>query len=499
MGIAGGLALLGASGSMAGPPGQSGPLAPPPNSPRRSDPTLTVITGAVVHVSPEKTIEIGTVVIRDGRISAVLEGKDADWATIAPGAMVWPGEGLHVYAAFIEPALDVDAPHPDFENKATHWNSKVTPQRSALEGKGASEDVAKVLRAQGFGAAAIAPRGGIFRGMAAVVSLAKADSDISQPRPQVYLSRAYHAMSMDGDGGDAGGAGGGSVRERWPGYPGSQMGAIALMRQTLSDADWQQARVASGVTGEPSALDALARRAGNGANERDLPLLVSTDDKLEVMRARAIAAEFKRPLIVLGSGNEYQRLEAIAKDKGSTLIVPLNFPKKPAVATIGEATSVDLRTLMAWEQAPTNPRRLEAAGMTVALTTAKLRDKATFRENLRTAIRHGLTEAKALAMVTTVPARVLGVENELGTVEPGKRANLIVADGLLFAKKTKLRDVYVDGVRHELLAAPTKLEGTWAVTVTPPPPAPDAGGTDVGDRQRQRSDDQEETSAGFGR
>jgi imidazolonepropionase-like amidohydrolase len=173
------------------------------------------------------------------------------------------------------------------------------------------------------------------------------------------------------------------------------------------------------------------------------------------------------------------------------------------VAGVGKAESVDLRELMTWEQAPTNPRRMRQAGMQVALTTARLRDRGEFTANLKKAIRHGLSPRDALAGVTTVPAVVANAD-DLGQVKEGMRANLVVADGDLFApaddkakddstkaeevkpadskgedaaakpdekdkadakKEAKIRDVWIDGVRHEISAAPDKAAvGTWIVT-----------------------------------
>lgn len=199
------------------------------------------------------------------------------------------------------------------------------------------------------------------------------------------------------------------------------------------------------------------------------PVLVfDVDNELEVLRANRIAKEFGRAAVVVGSGLEFRRLDAIAED-GTPLIVPLNFPEAPKVASVGDAEAADLRELMTWEQAPTNARRLVRAGVKVALTTSKLEKRGEFRANLRKAIAHGLTEEEALAAVTTTPAMLLGVEDVLGTIERGKIANLVVTDGSLFAKDGVIRDVWIDGQRHEVNPAPpVDLSGTWVVSVDPP-------------------------------
>ncbi|MBX3376408.1 MAG: amidohydrolase family protein [Phycisphaeraceae bacterium] len=522
-----GAALLGAWSIVSAQPAAQSPLSPPPNGPRHADPTWHALTNATVHVSPEKKIEKATVVIRDGRIVAV--GADAPTA----GARVWDCAGLHIYAGFIDAYVDVTVPKPDANAPGLHWNTHVMPQRSVLDGTGVDERTGEALRRLGFTAAAISPSDGVFRGSSAVVSLAKPVSSASADRPPVYSRIAYQAVGFSAGRGGFGGGGGGAPEapdvQRWSRYPSSQMGAIALIRQTLIDSDWQASQRNSGTLITANALDALPAYAAPapvqpvGAARLEVhpmpfaaTLLFDATDELEVLRGIKIAREFDRPAIVLGSGLEFRRLAAIAEaTKGEPnasprkqpvpVILPLAFPRAPRVASVGDAESVELREMMTWEQAPTNPRRLAAAGVQVALTTSKARDRAQFRENLIKAIKHGLAPEKALAMVTTTPASILGVSDRLGTVEVGKLANLVVADGDLFdprggraesdrpeeskpdeakpeeakpedgrsedgaaarrtARGARVRDVWIDGMRHEITAAPVKTAvGAWVV------------------------------------
>jgi imidazolonepropionase-like amidohydrolase len=441
-------------------PSSQGPLAPPANGPRRADATWTALRNCTVHVNPSTTLERATVVFRDGIITAVLPatGNPQDKNSLKPaappaGATVIDCEGLHLYPGFIDPYVEVDAPAPAGDASTRHWSPKVTPQRSALHGTGLDDRTADSLRKLGFTAAAISPRGGVFRGTSAVVSLAKPADDASAARPPVYLDNAFHSVAFEAGGG----------------YPGSQMGAIAMIRQTLIDADWQQSARAAGQQVEPNCLDVLAPGAKDG---RVTPILFNTDDDLEPLRCIKIADEFSRPYLILGSGSEYQRLDALKsslaktaalRPAGAPLLLPLNYPRTPDVSSIGKAANAELADLMHWEQAPTNPRRLAAADLSFAFTTAKLRDRADFRKNLQTAIKHGLTEQQALAALTTTPAALFNLAGTLGTIEQGKRANLVLADGPIFGDRTKLRTVYIDGRAHEITPAPIDLEGRWTV------------------------------------
>ena len=67
-----------------------------------------------------------------------------------------------------------------------------------------------------------------------------------------------------------------------------------------------------------------------------------------------------------------------------------------------------------------------------------------FRKNLRLALDRGLTERDALAALTTIPARLCGVADRLGTIEKGKIANLLVTEGDIF-DNGRIRHVFIDG------------------------------------------------------
>ena len=107
------------------------------------------------------------------------------------------------------------------------------------------------------------------------------------------------------------------------------------------------------------------------------------------MRADRFAREFGLRAIIHGSGREYRRLDEIVAT-GRAVILPVNFPQPPSVATVEESLDVSLADLMHWDIAPENPARLDAAGVTFALTSHGLRDQATFLAAVRRAIERGL-------------------------------------------------------------------------------------------------------------
>ncbi|MEQ8770226.1 MAG: amidohydrolase family protein [Phycisphaerales bacterium] len=428
------IAVAAGAVALAGPTSNS-PLVPPPNGPKSAEPGAWAVVGATVHPRPGVALEDHAVLMSDGFIVGVVPEATADLA----GYRSYDAEGMHVYAAFVDMGIEVDAPKPDANEAGAHWHHMVTPRRRALAGEGLTDKESERLRSLGFGAASIAPKDGIFRGVSGIVSTAKEFDDPSQGAVPAYVDGVFQSVGFDRDRS-------GSTRA----YPGSVTGAVSIIRQVLSDADW-----AAATGADPSALTPLTM---------PFPLVFDCTDELMALLADDIAREFQRNAMIRGSGTELHRLDAIA-EAGWPVIVPLRFPAKPDLSSPGAIDALDLEAMMEWEQAPTNPRRLHDAGLAVAITSANLPKGAKFYDNLRRAIDEGgLAEDDALAMLTTTPASLLGMSSELGAVEEGMRANVLVTSGPVFGEETERRAIFVDGRLHELEAAEEfPLDGTWAI------------------------------------
>ncbi|MFT5423170.1 MAG: imidazolonepropionase-like amidohydrolase [Phycisphaerales bacterium] len=424
-------------------PSSSSPFSPPANGPRSAEPTAYAITNATVHTAPGEVSLATTVLIDRGHIVRVASEEEAA-AISLDGYRVIDGEGLHVYPGFIDAWVQVPTPDVDQGSPGRHPSNLVQPERDVLSGPGLTADQATGLRKLGFGAAAITPEDGIFRGLGAVVSTAAPYANPSDGRVPVYAGAVMDVMGFA--------TARGSGADQISGYPNSTMGIMSLTRQTYLDAAfWRE----SGPHGSPTTLDAVS------PGQR--PTFWNSSSTLQSMLADKVFGEFGfEGLVVVGGGDEYQRLDAMT-GAGHAMVVPLRFPSKPDLSSVGQVDGVSLEQLQAWEQAPANPRLLHDAGLTVAITSAKLPDGADFHANLRRAINEGgLSTDDALAMLTTVPAELLGVSDTLGTIEPGKAANLVVTDDELFNKKTKIRSVWVDG-RESKLDKPDEfpLDGDW--------------------------------------
>ena len=148
--------------------------------------------------------------------------------------------------------------------------------------------------------------------------------------------------------------------------------------------------------------------------------------------------------VIVATGHEWRRPDLV-KPAATRFIVPINFPKVPKMPSDSDWERVSLDQLRAWDWAPDNPVLLQKNGLEIALTTHGLKDKKTFRENLAKVIERGLAKRDALAALTTTPAKLTGAADQLGTVEAGKLANLVVVEGDYFDPKAKLKGVWIEG------------------------------------------------------
>lgn len=410
---------------------------------RSHPPRVFAITGATVFVSPESKLTNATIVVREGKIEAVGDVK------VPPDAKVISLAGKTIYPGFIDAFAEQTVSTDRLVGSARYWNGQVTPQLSIASQLTENAELA-TLRQQGFVAQLVAPADGIVKGLSAVVSTGGGDPNTTLLARDV----AQHIQLT-------------VSRRGRDGFPGSPMGAVALARQAMYDAQWYRDAHAA-VAADPSLPvpeqnDALASLQPllNGT----MPAIVSASDEQFALRADRFASEFGLSLILKGSGNEYRRLDEIAATK-RPIILPLAFPKAPNVGTPEAAEDVTLESLLNWDIAPENPARVDAAGIRFAFSTDRLPSKSDFLKSLRKAVDRGLSQSSALRAMTITPAEMLKVADQLGTIQSGRLASFVVTDGDLFDNKTKITETWVSGVRFEHSPEPArKVEGHYQLQI----------------------------------
>lgn len=435
-------------------------ILPPGRRPH--PPGVHALVEAKVVPQPGIVLENATIIIRDGLIEAV--GKDVKPPA---DARVWDMKGCTVYAGFIEPYLVPKSPGtsspPANDDSATAGVTdfvgvpldardagragpgseigRITPQRRMAESYVPDEKLLESLHHAGFTAAAIAPDRGILRGTSTLVSLARENPNKLILRPDVF----QHA-SLEPEGGRGS-------------YPSSLMGTFATFRQALLDAQHaalQHARVTAQPNNQRPPPFNPAHSALFPVLDQKIPVLFETKSALLVDGAARLAREFNLKFHLVASGQEWRRPE-LAKAAQTTFIVPVDSPELPNITEEDDWDQVSLDQFRAWDWAPENPALLKQQDLEIALTTHGLADRKAFKNKLRAAIDRGLSETDALAALTVVPATLCGISQQLGSIEPGKRAHLtVVQGGSYFDPSSKIRELWIDGRITRLEVAPDK-------------------------------------------
>ena len=387
---------------------------------------IYALTNAEIYLNPQQKIEKGTILVQNQKILEV-----GAQVKIPKNAVVLDVRGKKIYPAFIDLysnyGLTAEAKSggrggaPEYERNdskgAYGWNKAIQPQQAAIDGFSKKASDAKKIRANGFGWVLSHQMDGIARGTGALLAL----SDIKSEQENILKAHAASFFSFEK---------GSSTQQ----YPSSQTGSIALLRQTFIDLQWYPSQKSPGIHLH---LDALVQH-------QNLPSFFASQDKLSSLRAIRLGREFKREFIVLGTGDEYQTLDAIGASK-ARFVLPLKFPDTPDLSDPLMARNISLRDLKHWELAPYNFKALSDKGLEVALTAQGTNN---FWEALYTIGTTGVTAAQVLAALTTTPAKWLGLQEEIGQIKKGMWANFVILNDSLLAPKNKVLENWVLGDRH---------------------------------------------------
>jgi imidazolonepropionase-like amidohydrolase len=389
-------------------------------------------TNATIVVDAKTSILNAILVIRKGKIESVSTNA-------APkDAVIIDCKGKFIYPSFID--LYTDYGMPSLQNQqrgggfggpskmvatnkgAYSWNEAVKPEIDASKIFMVNETKAKDLRSNGFGVVLTHNNDGIVRGNGTIVSLANDKENNVMLKDKASAHYSFNKGSSTQD------------------YPNSLMGSIALLRQTYYDAQWYKTKPNQEGTN-------LSLKAFNEL--QTLPQVFESNDKWNDMRSVKIAKEFNANYIVVGGTNEYQRIADI-KATGANYILPLTFPSAMDVEDPNDARFVALSDMKNWELAPSNMAAFEKNNINFCLTTFGLKDGSLFMNNLIKAIQNGLSETKALEALTSIPASLIGMQNEIGTLANGKLANFLITNGPIFNDKTIIYQNWIQGKQFKL-------------------------------------------------
>ncbi|AEE20419.1 imidazolonepropionase-like amidohydrolase [Dokdonia sp. Hel_I_63] len=385
----------------------------------------TVFTNATIHTTPTETIKNGTLVVQDGKVVSV--GKSSSYAK---NAIVIDLNGKHVYPSFVDiyTNFGIDKPKRaggsgrasqyDNSREGAYWNDHILSEQDGYQDfKYDSKKASEYLEA-GFGVVVTHQHDGIARGTGALIAL----NNDGNTANRVIEDRLGQYFSFDK-----------SVTSRQS-YPSSKMGATALLRQLQHDLDWYEK---GNIDTKDLSLEALSRNKG-------LPQFFEGDGLYDDLRIDKLGDQFGIDYVIIAGGDEYKRIGEV-KAMNRKMILPLKFPDAYDMENPYAAEYVALSDMKHWNQAPTNPKALQDAGVTFALTTFSHKSPKDFKDHLMKAIKYGLSKERALEALTTIPATMIGKSGQLGVLKTGAWANFMITSGEVFEKDTELYEHWIQG------------------------------------------------------
>ncbi len=407
-------------------------------------PEIYALRNATIYQDYQTRIDNGTLVIRQGKV--VAAGTSVN---VPKGAIEIDLMGKTIYPAFVDPHSNYGIPEvkssrsfgPQYDSEkegAFGWNEALKSDYKAISEFTVDSKNAKDLRKAGFGAVVSFRNDGISRG-SSVFALTGEE----EVQKMVLKSEASAHLSFNkGSSGQL--------------YPTSIMGYVALVRQTYYDADWY---ARSGMSEQTNQTLASFNQL------KSLPQIFEANGgRSRVLLADQIGDEFGIQYIIKGNGDEYQRINDI-KATGASLILPLNFPAAYDVSDPLNAIDVSLADLKHWENAPANPVVVAQSGIDFAFTADGLKKVDDYLKNIRKAISYGLSEANALKAMTYTPARLVRMDGSIGSLQAGKVANFIVADGNIFDDKTNIEQTWVLGKQYFIEVPKPSIAGEYDLSV----------------------------------
>ena len=403
------------------------PLVEPPRGAAPAEGEVFAITGATLHPVTGPDVEDGTIVVRGGRIAALGTG-----VPIPAGARVVDGRGKHVWPGLVQPGTNVGlleigaipATDDQGEPPGNQPDLRVTASVHS-----ASAHVG-VTRANGITRVQTAPqRGGPMRGQSAILRL---DGDTWVEMLHVDRDMLHVAFP------------------RRPNVPGKdhkdepRQKEVEALADLFADAK-EHGRVADaaarGECAPPPFDPRLEALVPYARGEKTVAL--HADTAQVILDALRFAKENGLRAVLYGAAEGWKVVDALARE---------NVP-----VVVGPVLALPDDRLDPYDAAYANAAVLARAGVPFAIQAADGENARNQPFHAAMACAYGLPREEALRAITYYPARILGIEAEVGSLAVGKVADLVLTDGDLLEITSRVEALWIDGRPASLANRQTEL------------------------------------------
>lgn len=386
---------------------------------------MVAITNARLLRVSGPPIEGGTLVIRDGRIAAVGAGVASP-----PGARVIDATGKVVTPGLLDSWTHLGVVEIDLVDATADFTTEsddITAAFDVADGLNPFSTLIPITRVEGITRAVVAPEPGmsLVAGQGVLIDLSggPVEGDIHKDPVAMYASLGEAGADLTG---------------------GARGAAVLRLREVLQDAlDYAAHREAfESNRRREYAVSRLDLEALVPVVRGTVPLAVAARRASDILVALRLAREFHLRVVLLGADEAWMVAREIARAGAPVILNPLQ--NIPGFESLGATLE--------------NAARLNAAGVRVAFASFESHNSRKLKQAAGNAVAYGMPYPAALEAVTLAPARIWGIADRYGSLEPGKDADVVVWDGDPFELTTRVERVFIrghemapDSRQHELL------------------------------------------------
>ncbi len=384
------------------------------------------LTNASVETVTKGRLENATVIIRNGIIEAVGPG-----VTIPADAIVIDCKGLTVYPGMVDSGTRLGLQEIESISLTQDYDElgELTPEMDALTAVNPNSVLIPVTRVSGVTSVITYPSGGLFPGTAALINLqgytpqqmyggfkAIVINFPSTGRRGHYDKRSDDDVKKDGEKALK------KLNDTW-----ARVGTYAAIESaTQGKADYNP---------EMAALLPLYRGEGTA--------MIEVNKESDILAALKWIKEKKIKAVLTGVAEGWRVADSIA------------ISGVPVIT--GPMLATPTRDSDHYDQAYKNAGVMQKAGVKVALRTNDAENVRNLPFNAGFAAAYGMGREEALKAITIVPAEIFGVSDQIGSIEPGKKANIFVSTGDPFEPATAIKHLFINGWNVPLESRQTLL------------------------------------------
>jgi imidazolonepropionase-like amidohydrolase len=411
-----------------------------------------VLKGGKILTITHGTIDNGSIVMENGKITAV---GPASSVNVPANAQVVDVTGMTVYPGLIDSETNLGLTEISAEqstNDLLEPSDEIMPHMHVYDAFHAETELIPVTRLNGITNAIVAPESrDTLPGQDSFIQLAGADAQ------EMLLIRDI-AMPLNFTGDQR-------RNESWEKrkYPSTRMGMAAQLRQAFLDAqdyaqhwaDYESKKADAGKSG-----DAKDKKSPPSQPKRDLKLeallpylqgkksiVLAAEEPSDLETAVNLAREFKLKFILNHISHSQPVLDYVANLHVPVIVGPIYEDPKP-----------DER----FDAVYSLPAQLAKRGVKIAFASYDAHNVRNLPYQAGFATAFGLPYDEALKAITLNPAEIWGVADELGSLDVGKLANIVVANGDPLDMKTDVKQIYIRGQAIPMTSRQTRLRDRYS-------------------------------------